>query len=81
MPNSILIAHRVENLKLKLQYFKNHQKNILNMKCKEFMSNLATIPETLRGMIMDHFVVEWVSPLNIADVQRLFDERETRLLA
>ena len=80
VPNSILIAQEVENLKLDLQDFKNHQENILNVKCNEIMSNLATIPETLRGMIMDHFVVEGVSPLNMADVQRLFDEREARLM-
>ena len=31
-------------------------------------------------MIMDHFVVEGVSPLNKADVQRIFDERDARLM-
>ena len=67
VPNAILIAQEVEQLKLELKAFKIEQENRLNIKCNEIISNMATIPETLRSMIMDHFVVDGVSPLNMAD--------------
>ena len=62
VPNAILIAQEVEQLKLELKSFKIEQENRLHIKCNEIMSNMATIPETFRNMIMNHFVVEDVSP-------------------
>ena len=47
----------------------------------EILAVLAEIPQQLKSMMLENFVIEGVAPLSIRDLERLMTERDENLLA
>jgi hypothetical protein len=73
IPSNLAMAQEVNNLRDDLYIFKNFSKNEFDSINNNFTTEIRKIPEEVKACILENFIIDGVSPLNLSAVEKIIN--------
>lgn len=81
IPSHLAIAHELSELKQELTKLKESHERDMKASVDTMVSKMDMLPDRLRECLIQHFIVDGVAPVNVADIQRMIASSQEMIMA